>query len=618
MSNSIFCSNCGMMKNNCLCNKSESKKFKDLASYNSRNYQENNGYSQLDISDFSKSAIEIPDSYSNGENSLNNHRVEELKKEFPNMDEEIIENFPFERPREGQLEIISDIKEAIENGYKYIILEAGTGTGKSAVATTLARMYESAYILTMTKQLQAQYNIEFGFPLVKGRGNFFCLQDDLDSTCDIGTCKTTPSSKKFFCKYGVAKNPTLGAAEAFEDSFGGALFFQSDEHCQYWQQKANSINSAITLMNYDYAILELNYVRHFGMRNLLILDEAHNIENKLMRSMELNLYNKSLEKDIKKAISPHTLANSDYKDWIMEIDAIHGHYRDIDIKDLPKNKAERIHSTAARLKQLKENLEKEPRNWVIDPNKDGVSFKPLRVHNYAKDYLFKHGEVCLFLSATILSHKMFSKWLGLNPNEVFHVKVDSPFPPSKRPIELKLAGKMSANRIKHTAPETIPILNKILKRHKDDKGLIHTNSYRCQNYIVKNILNSRIISHTSANRERVLQFFEESEEPLVLVSPSMSEGVDLPYDKCRFQVIYKVPFPYLGDKQVNLRRKRDQRWYAYKTVMTLMQAYGRGMRAEDDSCSTYILDEDIKMIFKSPMYRTLIPEFFKEAIVEEK
>ena len=616
MSNSLFCPNCGMMKNNCLCNKSKSKKFKDLDSYNKHDSNKNS-YDSFDNGELFNDTVEIPNSYSAHENSLSDHRVNELKREFPNIDERIIENFPFEEPREGQLEIISDINEAIEEGYKYIILEAGTGTGKSAVATTLARMYESAYILTMTKQLQAQYAAEFGFPLVKGRGNFHCLQDDLDSTCDVGTCKTTPNSKKFFCRYGVAKNPTLGATEAFEDSFGGPLFYQSDEHCQYWEQKANSVNSSITLMNYDYAILELNYVKHFGMRNLLILDEAHNIENKLMRSMELNLYNKRLEKDIKKAISPNTLVNGDYKDWIMEIDAIYDSYRDIDIKDLPKNKAERIHSTAVRLRQLKDNLENEPKNWVIDPNKSGVSFKPLRVHSYAKDYLFKYGEICLFLSATILSHKMFSKWLGLNPNEVYHIKVDSPFPPNKRPIELKLAGKMSANRIKHTAPETLPILDKILKHHKNDKGLIHTNSYRCQNYIVKNVLNSRIISHSSMNRERVLKHFEKSENPLVLVSPSMSEGVDLPYDKCRFQVIYKVPFPYLGDKQVNMRRKRDQRWYAYKTVMTLMQAYGRGMRAEDDSCSTYILDEDIKMLFKSPMYRTLVPEFFKEAIVEE-
>ena len=80
-------------------------------------------------------------------------------------------------------------------------------------------------------------------------------------------------------------------------------------------------------------------------------------------------------------------------------------------------------------------------------------------------------------------------------------------------------------------------------------------------------------------------------------------------------MIYKIPFPYLGDKQVNMRRKRDQRWYAYKTVMTLMQAYGRGMRAEDDSCVTYILDSDINMLLKSPLYKSLIPEFFKEAII---
>lgn len=624
MSNSLFCSNCGMLKNNCVCSKSKSKDNETLSSYKNHNNANNNStynsYNNYNSSNNSENinASTIPDVYSIEENTLDDYHLNELKKDYPNIDNEIIKNFPFEQPREGQLEIISDINEAIEDGFKFIILEAGTGTGKSAIATTLAKIYESAYILTMTKQLQTQYADEFGFPLVKGRNNFQCLQDDLDSTCDVGTCKTTPSAKKFFCKYGIAKNPTLGSSEAFEDSFGGALFYQSNEHCHYWQQKANSINSPITLMNYDYAILELNYVKHFGKRNLLILDEAHNIENKLMRSMELNLFNKRLEKDIKKNISPNTLSNGDYKDWIMEIEAIYEAYKDIDIKDLPKNKAERIHSTSVRLKQLRDNLEREPKNWVIDSNKDGVSFKPLKVHQYAKDYLFKHGDVCLFLSATILSHKMFSKWLGINPNEIYHVKVDSPFPPNKRPIELKLAGKMSANRIKHTAPETLPILDKILKRHKNDKGLIHTNSYRCQDYIVKNVLNSRIISHGSMNRERVLQHFESSENPLVLVSPSMSEGVDLPYDKCRFQVIYKVPFPYLGDKQVNMRRKRDQRWYAYKTVMTLMQAYGRGMRAEDDSCSTYILDEDIKMLFKSPMYKTLVPDFFKEAIVENE
>ncbi len=608
MSNSMFCPNCGMLKSNCTCK--TSRKNKSEGPTNLFSFSKKRTSSILDD--------EIPEVYSVDDHKLDEGTSAYLKELNPNIDDIIIENFPFEQPRLGQLEIIQDIYDAIRKGYKYIVLEAGTGTGKSAIATTLAKMYESAYILTMTKQLQSQYSSEFDFPLVKGRGNFACLNDNLETTCDMGTCKTTPNSSNFFCQYGVAKNPTLDAELAFEDSFGGSVFYQSGSHCHYWNQKANAINSPITLMNYDYAIMELNYVKHFGTRSLLILDEAHNIENKLMATMEVTLYNRTLEKDINKAISKETLKDGELEDWKMEIEAIGDSYEDIDLKEVTKNKADRIRSTISRLKTLRNNLEKEPKNWVIDTDEFGVTFKPLRVHHYAKDNLLKYGDVVIFMSATILSHKMFSKWLGLNPNEVYHIKVDSPFTKEKRPIILDLAGKMSANRIKKTAPKTIPILQEILKKHEGDKGLIHTHSYKCQQYITRNLNNSRLVSHTSQNREQILNFFEKDENPLVLISPSMSEGVDLPYDKCRFQVIYKIPFPYLGDKQVNMRMKRDKKWYAYKTVMTLMQAYGRGMRAEDDSCYTYIIDSDINMLFKSPMYRSLIPDFFKEAVVRVK
>ena len=608
MSNLLFCPKCGMLKSNCACDKFAIGKSKGPTNL-------------FSFSKPKKSQVvddEIPDIYSVEDYKLDEATSAYLKEIYPNIDDEIIENFPFENPRTGQLEIIQDIVDAIKNGYKYIVLEAGTGTGKSAIATTLAKIYDSAYILTMTKQLQAQYSDEFSFPLVKGRSNFACLLDKLESTCDVGRCKTAPSSSKFFCEYGVSKNPTLDAEFAFEDSYGGGIFYQSPKHCHYWSQKANSINSQITLMNYDYAIAELNYVKHFGKRSLMILDEAHNIENKLMSTMEVGIYNRVIENDNNKTMTKEFLEDAEIEDWIMEIDAIRDAYEDIDVKQLSKNKADKIRTTIARFKSLKNNLEKEPKNWVIDTTEDSAIFKPLRVHHYAKNNLLKYGDVVIFMSATILSHKMFSKWLGLNPNEVYYIKVDSPFTKEKRPIILNLAGKMSANRIKNTAPKTIPILQEILKKHEGDKGLIHTHSYKCQQYIINNLYNSRLISHSSKNREQVLNFFEKDENPLVLVSPSMSEGVDLPYDKCRFQIIYKVPFPYLGDKQVNLRMKRDKKWYAYKTVMTLMQAYGRGMRAEDDSCYTYIIDSDINMLFKSPMYRSLVPDFFKEAVVRLK
>ena len=79
-------------------------------------------------------------------------------------------------PRPEQKKIINEIIEAIEMGFKNIIVEAGTGTGKSAIATTIANYMGDSYILTMTKQLQNQYLDDFEYMLaeIKGTSNYNC------------------------------------------------------------------------------------------------------------------------------------------------------------------------------------------------------------------------------------------------------------------------------------------------------------------------------------------------------------------------------------------------------------------------------------------------------------
>ncbi|NYB52663.1 MAG: ATP-dependent DNA helicase [Methanobacteriaceae archaeon] len=579
MDNGFFCNKCGMIKDRCICPPG--------------NY----------------SPVETP--------KISTSRLRALKRQYPDIDEDIIEKFPFESPREGQLEIIAEIRDAIELGYSHIILEAGTGTGKSGVATTLARIYQPAYILTMTKQLQAQYAAEFGYPLVKGRGNFLCQNEGLEVSCDMGTCQTVPSTQKFVCDYGISKSPFDGQMHAFQDAFGSPIYFRSSDRCRYWDQKAQAVESSITLMNYDYALLELNYVKHFGKRNLMVLDEAHNLEDKLMRRLEVNLYNRRLEREIKKTIPPSMMSLKDPEEWILFVESLYDDYQNIDLKKIPKNKADRINRTKMNLSELSRNLENNPDNWVVDTSPGGVSFKPLRIHTYANDRLFNHADIRLFMSATILDQDLFCQWLGIEPEETYQLKIKSVFPPSSRPVHLKLVGNMSHRLIKRTAPKTLPVLEKIIAHHKYEKGLIHTHNYKCQQYIIKNLKNPRLMSHNPKNREHVLGKFEVSKEPMVLVSPSMSEGVDLPYEKCQFQVIYKIPFPYLGDPQINQRKQQDPSWYAYKTIMTLLQAYGRGMRAEDDYCETYILDGNFRMLLRSPLYRKLVPSFFKDAIQRE-
>ena len=95
---------------------------------------------------------------------------------------------------------------------------------------------------------------------------------------------------------------------------------------------------------------------------------------------------------------------------------------------------------------------------------------------------------------------------------------------------------------------------------------------------------------------------------MVLISPSMNEGVDLPGDLCRFQIIYKLPYPDLADKQIRLRANADEDWYNYKTALSLIQTYGRGMRFDDDYCMTYLIDSRIRDFILNSKF---IPQDFK-------
>ena len=103
-----------------------------------------------------------------------------------------------------------------------------------------------------------------------------------------------------------------------------------------------------------------------------------------------------------------------------------------------------------------------------------------------------------------------------------------------------------------------------------------------------------------------------AEEPTVLLSPSMQEGVDLRGDYSRFQIICKVPFPYLGDKVVKKRMSKWPEWYSTQTAKTVIQAVGRSVRSEDDHAVTYILDEGWRYFYNR--HKEYFPQDFRECL----
>ncbi|MGA8565867.1 MAG: hypothetical protein WB587_14050, partial [Nitrososphaeraceae archaeon] len=69
----------------------------------------------------------------------------------------LVSNFPFKEIRPKQLEVLQQIADAINTGYKYIVLEAPTGFGKSPVSMAVGRTLGTSYICSATKDLQTQY-----------------------------------------------------------------------------------------------------------------------------------------------------------------------------------------------------------------------------------------------------------------------------------------------------------------------------------------------------------------------------------------------------------------------------------------------------------------------------
>ena len=89
--------------------------------------------------------------------------------------DDFIKNFPFPTLRERQSYVLNEIAAGFASGYKYIVLEAPTGFGKSPVAIAVGRTLGTSYICTSTKDLQTQYTRDFPFvKSAKGKNNFSC------------------------------------------------------------------------------------------------------------------------------------------------------------------------------------------------------------------------------------------------------------------------------------------------------------------------------------------------------------------------------------------------------------------------------------------------------------
>ncbi|MEX2536204.1 MAG: ATP-dependent DNA helicase [Trueperaceae bacterium] len=508
--------------------------------------------------------------------------------------------FPFKSYRKGQLEAIDEARAAFAGGKRFVVVEAPTGSGKSAIAVTLAREAVSSYVLTAQKILQDQYFRDFpDLALMKGRANYDCL---------------------------VA--PTHAAAAP---CIAGRRFTQCDD-CPYFTAKDVASAASNTVLNYAYYLAELNYSGGFAPRELLVLDEAHNAEAALMGFVQVSVSDAALTRVGLTDRIPHVQERLGYFDFIEELlPRMLGRSREVEL-ELRQGKSESdvelaalqtkqwLDNQGSRLRLLLDSLDDELVDWTVERRQEdgghSLTFKPVRVASFAEPLLFGFCERVLMLSATILDPNTYLASLGIEPDDAAVVRVASDFPAENRPIVVRPAAKLTRHHLDRDLPRLVAAVAQVLDDHAEEKGVIHAHSYRISRHLAANLprhQRSRLVTHdNAAGRDTALHAHVRSSEPTVLLTPSMTEGIDLADELSRWQIICKIPYPYLGDPQISARRDLDPAWYDWRTCLTVVQAYGRSVRSRDDFAVTYLLDADFPSFLRRQ--RARLPEWFLEAV----
>lgn len=227
--------------------------------------------------------------------------------------------------------------------------------------------------------------------------------------------------------------------------------------------------------------------------------------------------------------------------------------------------------------------------------------------SYAKEdfliqkLILEKADYHVMTSATVGGHHTFIENCGIDENHIFEC-LPSTFDYSNSPIYYLGRWKMSNAFKEKNMPYIQKAIYELCGRFDDKKGIIQTWTYANAKAIYDNApdeLQSRMLLYNDASaKQELIEYHKETEVPTILIGPTLNEGIDLPGDQCRFIIMMKMPYPYIGDNLTKAKMELFPTWYENETAKTVIQSIGRGNRFHDDWCITYILDGCFGQLYK--------------------
>lgn len=516
-------------------------------------------------------------------------------------------------PRKSQLTTFDWI-ENLSFNTKYMLLEMPVGGGKSPVGLTisawLSQSNGNSYILTPQKILQRQYENSFNSKILAslyGKANYGC--EKKGCSCEVGS---TIKPKCDVCPY----------TQAFE----AARFTPN------------------LVLNYKLGLLLFTYT-DMSFRKLMVMDECHNLENQLV---DLTTFSIS-EKLAKRIGIPYRGFDHiiEARDWLADQYSVKLNLYMADLsREVDRIQLYSTKPTLAEQEKIKDLIKMSrhadlvnsillydrddlDRSYVLINEEYRFTIKELYGGNAFHSILKPQTEKFLFMSSTILNKDGFCRDLNINPNEAEFLSLESEFDRESRIVMYQPVTKMNYGwdgpDRRHDRIDMITAIMDILNYHENESGIIHTGSFKIASWLVENLVTHKgheILHHnpdptgnSRVSRDDVIEEYmaKSQQKPVLLISPSITEGLDLKDDFGRFAIFAKVPYPNLGDAWIKRRMEISGDWYRRQTLKEMIQGAGRICRSEDDWGVTYILDESFTFLYNKTK-NNVIPLWWKDGI----
>lgn len=406
--------------------------------------------------------------------------------------------------------------------------------------------------------------------------------------------------------------------------------------CPYKQAVRKLVRSLVGCMNTPYLVRAASSPAwgQFEGKKVLVVDEADLLESTIMGFVEIEIPEYRLGR-IQMGRPRRKTVPTTWIDWAEEAIGKIGYLVTVraqqikepgnhDLFENPDDK--RLYNndkllnrdlkywtqTVEQIRLMYASLQKgEP--WIYDCKTDKeedveqgpVVFKPVLIGQFCEELLWKHFDFVLLMSGTLPPPHHLAKNLGINIGNVGYVDIPSSFDPSRCPIYICPIAENSYSKKEESYPVILEAILRAIDARPGIRILIHSVSYQQSEKFHKDISEHcdgrPVIRHDKGIKSKHQAIAQYKMRPdSILISPTMNRGVDFKDDLLRFQIITKMAFGNLADKQIAARlygTPDGQQNYTINVVGETEQMWGRCMRHEQDWGETLILDAKFRSVW---------------------